>query len=143
MTPCKPGAIWAFVLATEGVQGQDTLAREWLVVCLCAQWCGVCHDYQSTFEMVSASVRAQHPCVRFLWVDVEDEADMLHPVEVEDFPTLLIAAGTDPYFFGPMTPQAQTLERMVRSALADGAAPRPCAPEVHALLGRLQTWGGS
>lgn len=88
-----------------------------LVVCLCAEWCGVCRDYRLRFEQVKTSITLVNPQAQFLWLDVEDEADLLHPVDVEDFPTLLIAMSDTPHFFGPLTPQAQTLERMVRTTL--------------------------
>ena len=81
-----------------------------LVVCLCAEWCGVCRDYRATFEQV----RARFPEARFLWVDVEDQSDLVDPVEVDNFPTLLVAVGDEPRFFGAMTPQASTLDRLVR-----------------------------
>ncbi len=90
-----------------------------LVACLCAQWCGVCGEYRSRFDQVKATIQQDHPQARFLWIDVEDEADLLHPLDAEDFPTLLIASGHTPRFFGPLTPQAQTLERMVRTVLQE------------------------
>ena len=55
-----------------------------LVVCLCAQWCGSCREYRSTFEQVAEAF----PDMRFLWVDIEDQADLVDPIEVENFPTL-------------------------------------------------------
>lgn len=83
-----------------------------LVVCLCAEWCGVCREYGERF----AQVQAKFPQARFLWIDVEDEADLLHPLDdVTDFPTLLLAVGDEPRFFGPVTPQPETLERLIRA----------------------------
>ena len=49
-----------------------------LVVCLCAEWCGVCRDYRSRFALV----QSKFPQARFLWIDVEDEADLLRPLDV-------------------------------------------------------------
>ena len=90
-----------------------------LVVCLCAEWCGVCRDYRSRF----LQLQSRFPQARFLWIDVEDEADLLHPLDVEDFPTLLLALGQEPRFFGPVTPQAEMLERLIRSQTEDPGAP--------------------
>jgi len=59
---------------------------ELLVACLCADWCGACREYKPLFD----SLAIKFPNVRFLWVDVEDEADLIDPIEVEDFPTILI-----------------------------------------------------
>lgn len=109
------------------------------VACLCAEWCSVCRDYRRVFDQV----RARVPEARFVWVDVEDQADRVDPVEVDDFPTLLVAVGDAVRFFGPMIPRADPLERMVREYLAqtdsqaratDLSAARP---EVDALLQRL------
>ncbi len=103
------------------------------VVCLCAEWCGVCRDYRATF----AQVQAQFPQFQWQWVDVEDEADLLHPLEVENFPTLLLAVGTEPRFFGPLPPQLPLLERLIRARLQDATAPALAEPAVIALLGRI------
>jgi hypothetical protein len=80
-----------------------------------------------------------YPPAQFLWLDVEDEADLLHPVDVEDFPTLLIAVGDAPRFFGPLTPQAQTLERMVRTTLQDIDAAVKIDPVLQSLIARIRT----
>lgn len=116
----------------------DTAEPAVLVACLCAQWCGVCRDYRQRFEDVSSQVHASHPHVQFLWIDIEDEADLLHPLDVEDFPTVLLARGDQVRYFGPLTPQAQTLVRMIEShTLNDSASAWP-QPELVALLARVR-----
>ena len=105
-----------------------------LVVCLCAAWCGVCGDYRARFDQV----RAKFPTIEFLWMDVEDEAVVLDPLDVENFPTLLLAVGAEPRFFGPVTPQAEMLERLVRAQIQDTGAPALSDPDVAALLGRIR-----
>ena len=110
------------------------LAASLLVVCLCAEWCGVCRDYQQRFT----SLQAKFPQARFLWIDVEDEADLLHPLDVDDFPTLLIAVGDAPRFFGTLTPQIETLERLIRAQLEDAGAPALANPEWVALVKRIR-----
>lgn len=108
--------------------------RPLLVACLCAQWCGSCRDYRSTFDEIAATF----PAMRFVWVDIEDEADLVDPVEVENFPTLLIADEHGARFFGPLLPHKETLVRLlqVHEASADSAL-LPDA-EVQALVARLQ-----
>lgn len=106
--------IWVFVLVIDRAK-QKTQQASLLVVCLCAEWCGVCKDYQERFEAVAQLIQTEHPDTSFVWLDVEDEADFLHPLDVENFPTLLIGAGDVPLFCGPVTPQVLTLERMVRT----------------------------
>jgi thioredoxin 1 len=110
-----------------------------LVVCLCAQWCNVCEQYRSIFRQVQTCVQVDHTNIRFVWLDIEDEADTLDPLDVENFPTVLLSIGGEPRFFGPITPQAQTLERLVRMALQDPVGTPLADPQVRALVGRIQT----
>ena len=103
-----------------------------LIACLCAQWCGTCRDYRPLFDQL----QAEFGVARFAWVDVEDEADLVDPVDVEDFPTLLIASGGQARFFGTLTPHLETLRRLVQSQLDSPSTPLPDAT-VQALTQRL------
>jgi thiol-disulfide isomerase/thioredoxin len=105
-----------------------------LVVCLCAEWCGVCRDYRSRF----LQAQANFPQAQFVWVDVEDEADLLDPLDVDDFPTLLLAVGDEPRFFGPLTPQLETLERLIRCQMQDPLAPALLDASVVDLVARIR-----
>lgn len=104
-----------------------------LVACLCAQWCGTCKDYAPLFE----GLQKDFPGATFRWVDIEDESDLVDPVEVENFPTLLIATGGQARFFGTMTPHIDTLRRLIQSHLEDSGASR-LPSEVQDLTGRLR-----
>ena len=86
-----------------------------LVACLCAEWCGSCRDYRATFDALAAQFAAR---VDFAWIDVEDDADALGELDIDNFPTLLIAERDVLRFLGVVTPQAQTAERLIRSAIA-------------------------
>src|SRR5256885_8020626 len=57
--------------------GDSDATRPWWVVCLCAQWCGVCNQYRSTF----AELASQFPQMRFVWLDVEDREDVAGDLE--------------------------------------------------------------
>lgn len=87
------------------------------VICLCAEWCGTCRDFRPLFDRVASHA----PTDRFLWVDIEAHEALLDSVgiEIENFPTLVItpAAGAT-CFAGPVTPFAETLERLCRAARA-------------------------
>lgn len=125
-------------MATErAVPETLTASASLLVVCLCAEWCGVCRDYRSNFEQVKAAIQADHPQAQFVWLDVEDEADLLHPLDVDDFPTLLVAVADAPRFFGPLTPQPQTLDRLVRSLAENASAKALPEPALHAAVARI------
>jgi thioredoxin 1 len=104
------------------------------VTCLCAQWCGVCREYAAPFERAAADFAGR---AAFLRLDIEDEADLLDPVEVENFPTLLIARGERVLFFGTITPQPATLARLVEGALAGELPTLAPMPEIDALAGRI------
>jgi len=106
-----------------------------LVACLCAQWCGVCRSYAGQF----AQVQARFPQVRFVWIDVEDQSELVDPIEVDTFPTLLIAAAGQPVFFGALAAQPGTLERLVRQNAGRGSdAAAITDPDLQALVRRLQ-----
>lgn len=105
-----------------------------VVVCLCAQWCGTCGSYRSVF----AQLQAQFPACRFVWIDVEDEADLVGPIEVDDFPTVLIANHGQARFFGPLLPHAQTLRRLIQAQLDDDSPALLPSPQVQALAARVQ-----
>ena len=102
---------------------------ELLVACLCAQWCRTCDLYRDTLAHVRAAVAAAHAgaATRFVWIDIEDEDELIGDLDIEDFPTVVLARGGQVVFAGAILPHAQTLERLVRAAL-EGNLPRPAAP---------------
>ena len=104
-----------------------------LVACLCADWCGACREYQPTFEQL----RAAFPGVQFVWLDVEDESELVDPIEVENFPTLLMASRERVQFFGTVMPHLKTLQRLVETHMAPDAPALPQEPMVEALAQRL------
>ncbi len=84
------------------------------VACLCAAWCHVCTDWRPTFEgtLRDSGVVAH-------WIDIEDDEDLLEGLEVDDFPTLLIARGGVPVWFGVIAPREAALHQRLRTAVAD------------------------
>jgi len=103
-----------------------------LVVCLCADWCGSCREYRAAFAALSErhSARAD-----FAWLDVEDQSDALGDPDVENFPTLLIAAGDAALFYGAVTPASA--ERLVAGAV-DGSLATTADGEADALVARVR-----
>ena len=92
----------------------DAHALRW-VVCLCADWCGVCRDYRAVFEQVAYNTQAARTGTGFAWVDVEDQAELVGDLDVETFPTLLIVDASGLRFMGPLIPQANVLQRLLDS----------------------------
>lgn len=85
-----------------------------LVACLCAAWCHICDEYRTTFDGLASEFGDR---ARFVWVDIEDDEEALGPVDVVDFPTLLLASRERVQFFGPVLPHAQTARGLVQRAL--------------------------
>ena len=112
------------------------------MACLCARWCGTCSSYEAVFAACGAAYGAR---VQPLWVDIEDEADLIGSIDVENFPTLLLARDGEMLFFGTITPHPQTLSRLVASALAGDlkAGNTDKDTEAAALPDRLRSWAAA
>lgn len=83
----------------------------WVVACLCAAWCDTCRSYRSSFDQLAA----MHPDKRFVWIDIEDEADFIGDIDVENFPTLLIQRGDTVSFFGTVLPDMKLADRLIQA----------------------------
>jgi thioredoxin 1 len=115
--------------------GSDDAQATWWVACLCAAWCGVCRDWLPSFE---EQARAQ-PHLRFAWVDVEDEDEAMGDVDIETFPTLLVARGSEVLFLGPIPPSATQFTRLLATLQAQPAVSPGLPQHANALFGRLRT----
>lgn len=91
------------------------------IVCLCADWCGTCRAYGEVFEALKQS-RPDHV---YRWIDIEDEADALGEIDIETFPTLMLAHSGHVLFAGPVLPRLPDVQRLV---------------DVQADLARQQVW---
>lgn len=130
--------------ASQMYEGKATTGPTW-VVCLCAEWCGLCRDYRAVMQ----SMAARYPAWRFAWMDIEDQADVLSEVlgdmEIETFPTLLIADADGLRFLGPLQPQPEHLARLL-GTVEQGKLPvqikhsaQSAQVQWHHLLPLLQT----
>lgn len=100
----------------------------WTVACLCALWCGTCGSYRATFEELAA----RHPDTNFVWIDIEDQADVVGDLDIDNFPTLLIQHEDNVAFFGTVLPDGGLAHRMVQAQQALSAG------ELAALAGSTQ-----
>lgn len=107
--------------------------RSLLVVCLCADWCSSCREYR---QAAYAECTRLFPACRFEWLDVEEDADLLGDLDIENFPTLLIARDDQALFFGALMPHAEHLRRLLETLL-DGASAPAVSVAVSADLGRI------
>lgn len=105
----------------------------WTVVCLCAAWCRTCDDYRS---LLAARARRE-PAVRHLWLDIEDDAELLGDLEIETFPTVLVCHGGEPRLFAPLLPHIDALDQALARLRAGMAPQLPAAAGARADLARL------
>ena len=106
------------------------------MICLCAQWCGTCREWRPQLAAQAAQVQG----VQFGWVDVEDQADALGDLDIETFPTLLVAEGDRVRFLGPVQPSAAAIGRLLESLRSDPRAGNASA-EADQLLASLHQVG--
>lgn len=88
--------------------GNDDL----LVVCYCAAWCDTCTQYRVDF----AALAERHPQHVFIWVDIEEQPDLLGDEDVENFPTILLQVPDRSLFFGAQLPYISHLEKLLERA---------------------------
>ncbi|MDO9005348.1 MAG: thioredoxin family protein [Aquabacterium sp.] len=89
------------------------------VVCLCAAWCGTCGEYEALFKALQAAL----PEHRYRWIDIEDESDLVGDIDVETFPTLLVARQGQVLFAGPVLPRLVDAQRLIEALRANNASP--------------------
>jgi thioredoxin 1 len=104
------------------------------VVSLCAQWCGTCRDWKPVMDEVASN----HPQLRWRWLDIEDEAELLGDLDVETLPSVLIGQGERVLFFGPVLPRVELLTRLLETLGEPGYRATQVDGEVAALWQRLR-----
>ena len=110
----------------------DATAEHLVVVALCAAWCSTCRAFRSACEAVASG----RPAASFVWVDIEEDADLLGDLDVETFPTLAIFAGEALRHYGAVLPHAALVERLVDDRAAMMARDAPA--DVGAIVGKLR-----
>lgn len=79
-----------------------------------------------------------HCDVRFIWLDIEDEAALVGDIDVENFPTLAVFRGDLPVFFGGCLPQQAVIARLI-AALMQGEPFPAAVPDAVAALRHLRS----
>lgn len=109
-----------------------------LVACLCAAWCRLCDDYADVFARAAAQAGTAR--LTPLWIDIEDDDELVGDLDVETFPTVVVVDARDVRFAGPLEPQPETLQRLLRATVAAGPAQRwpAVADDMRAFAQRLR-----
>jgi thioredoxin reductase (NADPH) len=101
---------------------------------VCAAWCDTCNAFRPAFEAIARP----RPRLRFLWLDIEDDAALCGDVDVENFPTLLIYRGAATLHFGVSLPHEATVARLVDEMASRTTAVADVAPAVAHLQSALR-----
>ncbi len=105
-----------------------------VVVVLCAAWCRTCEAYGPVFERL----RETYPALQWHWVDVEDEAEIVGEIDVQTFPTLVIADDGRPWFAGPVLPRAEAARQLLAQPLGGPRTVLDDSELYEALLAALE-----
>ncbi len=79
-----------------------------LVVCLCAGWCRTCDGFRAEVDRLKAA----EPRLDVRWIDIEDESGLVGDLDIETFPTILVADGAKPVYYGPILPTYEHLKQV-------------------------------
>jgi thioredoxin 1 len=91
------------------------MSADYTVTCFCAAWCDTCGAYRPGFlEMAK-----RFPQARFHWLDIEDQADEVGDLEVDDFPTIRVTRGDAVLFHGTLLPMHEHLRKLLEKLLAE------------------------
>lgn len=90
-----------------------------VVSCLCAEWCDTCVQYRPGF----LALAHKFPSAQFRWVDIEDQAEEVGDLEVDNFPTIRVTreqGGNEQVLFhGTQLPIHSHLERLLEELLKE------------------------
>lgn len=95
------------------VLSEALASGRWVIACLCAGWCDVCKQYRAGFDALAA----EYPDHQFVWIDIEDQSDLLGDIDVENFPTILMQRGDTVAFYGTMMPEPRQVARLLEAQL--------------------------
>jgi thioredoxin 1 len=104
-----------------------------LVVGFCAAWCNTCGEFRAAFDALAQSRRD----ATFVWLDIEDDADVAGDIDIENFPTIAVFHGDRPLHFGVSLPQRGVVARLLQ-ALDATSRTIDADPAVAALPQRLR-----
>lgn len=97
--------------ASASTEPLDTAARPFLVVGFCAAWCNTCAEFRAAFDALADG----RPDASFVWLDIEDDADVAGDIDIENFPTIAVYHGDRPLHFGVSLPQRGVVARVLEA----------------------------
>ena len=111
----------------------DADAPPMMVVVLCAAWCRTCGEFREAFSRIERDL----PAAAFVWLDIEDEAEVVGDIDVESFPTVAIYRGGRAVHFGVSLPQEFVVRRIIEAFSGGTPGEIACPPAVSTLPRRI------
>ena len=111
---------------------QALSGRAFLVIGLCAAWCNTCDEFRETFEDIAAA----RPDSTFVWIDIEDDAEIAGDIDIDNFPTLAVFHRERLLHFGVSLPLPPIVARLL-SALSEESREIQADSSVSSLRQRL------
>lgn len=84
------------------------------------------------------ALAGQLPSMQFVWLDVEDQEDVVGDLDIVTFPSVLVGHGDQPVFLGPLLPQIGILQRMLERFASSDTSELPPGDTAHALLASVR-----
>ena len=127
-----PATAFSTAPAEAPALNDSLVEREFLVIALCAAWCNTCTEFRVDFDRLAAA-RVDGT---FVWLDIEDDAELTGDIDVDNFPTIAVFHRGRLLHFGVSLPQGPVVARLLAALTADSAT-STAGPEVTALPERL------
>lgn len=105
-----------------------------LVIVLCAAWCGTCNG----FKEVAQSLGEHFTNTLFIWLDVEDDADVVGDIDVMNFPSLAVFREGVAVHYGVSLPHQGVVKRLISALLTNPIQEADVPEEVVELPQRIQ-----
>lgn len=113
---------------------EENVDTELWVICLCAQWCHLCRDLLPGF----AALNTSRPGIHWRWIDIEDDEPLVGDVEIDTFPTYLIADRSGVLLFAPGPIKAEALPSFVHPYLGGGRPVQTHDPAIRQIARAVQ-----
>lgn len=101
-----------------------------VIVCYCAQWCDTCKKYETDFQQLAS----EYPQHVFVWIDIEENPELLGDEDVENFPTVSVQNAQGHRFFGTLMPYISHLARLIEQIEANEGKTTADGPPLLASL---------
>ena len=127
-----PATAFSTAPAEASALNDSLRGRDFLVVALCAAWCNTCTEFREDFDRLAAARRDG----TFVWLDIEDDAELAGDIDVDNFPTIAVFHRGRLLHFGVSLPQGPLVGRLL-TALTEDSATAAAGPGVTTLPERL------